>query len=120
MEAEPGALFIRAGAKKAEPLDSCQADAIEGLLMLMEADDWKESFVLGILSTFRDGMYCTPADVRWELEQAEVQFEFEVEIARNMARNYGPVLKSDEPARDMKLVVGHPIKPASATAGARP
>ena len=92
--AEPGALFIRTGSKKAETLTRHQADAVEGLLMLMNSDDWKGRFIVNILLSFRKGQREAPRDVQWSLNEAVSEFEIEVENARNIARDYSPLLET--------------------------
>lgn len=112
---EPGALFIRASANKTEPLTCFQAEAIEALLMLMAAGDWKETFITGILLEFRRGSREAPADVLWDLEQAADQFETDIDTARQLARDYAPLLNTAAPACETRLFVGSGSnKPAAA------
>jgi hypothetical protein len=107
---EAGAFFIRASAQRAEPLDSGSADIFEGLLMLLQTDDWKVPFVSNVLTAFRRGVRETPADVLMDLRQAAEQFEIHVEVARHIADNYSELLNAQGPASDVKLAVGSGVK----------
>jgi hypothetical protein len=98
---EQGALFFRVGAKEATALTRREAEAVEGLLMLMASDDWKRYFVIGILGSFLVGARETPADLFNDLTAAVKEFAGDVEQARRIARDYGPLLASAAPVTEI-------------------
>ena len=99
---EPGALFLRVESKTVQPLTTFRADVIEGLLSLMESDDWKSTFIANMLHGYRNGDRESPADVRWGLDQAAHQFEMELDVARSMYQDYRPLFQPETSGRETR------------------